>query len=159
MLRPITDDVDRKIRRRRNNSIICVSRSEKVTLHTFLSLVIGVLMQILLLSIEKTSAGMLFFDKTTPHNYSFYEERHIIIILLAPGENLDRLWQLFLWGMFRCVRTSGCDYVGEYKKNTQICKSPFSVSANVFSFAHRLNAAAYNRKVFFFSLAEDIPIW
>jgi len=40
----------------------------------------------------------------------------------------------------------GCDFVGEYT-NTQINKSLFSVSANVFSFAHRLMCICLVRKV------------
>jgi hypothetical protein len=40
----------------------------------------------------------------------------------------------------------GCDFVVEYT-NKQINKSPFSVSANVFSFAHRLMCICLDRKV------------
>jgi hypothetical protein len=43
-------------------------------------------------------------------------------------------WELFFYHVCFIL---GCDFVGEYTKNTQINKSPFSVSANVFSFAHR----------------------
>ena len=56
-------------------------------------------------------------------------------------------------GLEVCVHTvhtrvldSGCDFVGEYT-NTQINKSPFFVSANVFSFAHRLMRICFVRKV------------
>jgi len=43
----------------------------------------------------------------------------------------------------------GCDFVGEYT-NTQINKSPFFASANVFSFAHRLMHICLVRKVVLF---------
>ena len=44
------------------------------------------------------------------------------------------------------ITALGCDFVGEYT-NTQINKSPFFVSANVFSFAHRLMRICFVRKV------------
>jgi hypothetical protein len=47
---------------------------------------------------------------------------------------------------FLCLGKSGCDFVVEYT-NKQINKSPFSVSANVFSFAHRLMCICLDRKV------------
>jgi hypothetical protein len=59
-------------------------------------------MQILLLSIEKTSAGMFFFDKTTPHNYSFYEERHIIIITGAGRKFGQTLAAVFVGNVQMC---------------------------------------------------------
>ena len=40
----------------------------------------------------------------------------------------------------------GCGFVGEYT-NTQIYKSLFSVSANVFPFAHRLKCICFVQKV------------